>query len=104
VSNIYDSSAQLAELVEEADWLEITRRLLAYATFELSQYASLKDEMRTPHDYVVKAVTSLLDGELTSSRGGDKPLFKALAVIVARLIREDVEQARRSMVSVIQTG
>ncbi len=79
------------QLIAETDWIEMTRRLLLFANSRLARYG-LQDGDKTPHDYVVAAVSATLEGQLFPAVPRDT-LFAFLARVVDSLISHDADPA-----------
>jgi hypothetical protein len=65
-----------------------------FAILQLRDYqGSEQKALKGAEDYVIEAVQILLlNGEFNFSRATSRTLFKALAVIIAELIRQDLDQ------------
>ncbi|HWS73016.1 MAG TPA: hypothetical protein VN605_12930 [Thermoanaerobaculia bacterium] len=83
---------RLRRWFDAADWSTLTPRLLAYARFCLSRDdRSIGRNQRTPNDFVVAAVTAVMDGRYPS--GQARSLFSLLAGVVHMTIRRDAERS-----------
>jgi DNA-directed RNA polymerase specialized sigma24 family protein len=87
-----DEKPEFARLIQETDWPSVTRRLLLYAEMRLRTQVSPNPYGRDAEDYVLAAVSQVLEGIREFS--DPKLLFRFLAVVVDELIRHDAESVR----------
>lgn len=90
----YDEQA-LAAVVASADWDDLTKRLLAYASWRLTRFTSAKRAGCTADDYVQQAVTLLLTGQRRFPADGDVQLFSFLCGVIDSLTSHAAEKIRR---------
>src|ERR1051325_8689248 len=87
-----ESADRLADLIEQADWDVLTRRLLAFTLHRLSMFHGRGvSQSVDAHDYVVRAVEIVLADDLSSPPDSNRSLFATLATIIDHLIRSDYE-------------
>ena len=84
---------RLAQIIEETDWNEMTRRLLSYARLRQTHYG-LRDTAKTPENYVNQAIFDTLEDQRHFPAELGVPLFRFLARVVDSLISHDAIPSR----------
>lgn len=88
--------SELAEILDQTNWDDLTRRLLLYANYRFSRHGAASGRyVNKPDDYVQEAVTALLDGRRRYSPSPEKTLFAFLCGVVDSLLSHDAEKAER---------
>lgn len=91
---LQDGSAgeRLSQIADEADWNELTKRLLLFANLRLAR-RGLRDGTKTPSDYVRRAVSLTLEGRhFTAVRR--EALFGYLCRVIDSLISHDADPTK----------
>ena len=81
---------ELARMVAEADWSELTPRLLGFASYCRSRYRIRGPSRKTAHDYVTTAVYIVLTREHGDFEG---TLFSRICAVINVLVKKDAERA-----------
>jgi hypothetical protein len=94
VEQPYDEQA-LATIVAAANWDNLTKRLLAYASYRLNRFSSAKRSGYSADDFVQQAVTLLLTGQRRFPLNGEIQLFGFLCGVIDSLTSHAAEKVRR---------
>ena len=82
----------LARMIEEADWNDLTPRLLAYTQYCLARHRMrVGPNRKTGHDYVTRGVYAVVSGRYGEFEGS---LFSRICAVITVFVERDARRSR----------
>lgn len=89
------ASDELRKLLSDADWDDLTKRLIAYANWRLGFFYSARSSGNAAEDYAQRTVELLLEGKRHYTPSSNLPFYGFLCGVVDSLVSHDAEKVQR---------